>query len=126
MAVSVSTTVSVEGGGAGGAGEGLAGGGAGGRAGGGAGCGGDEGGGGLGGGGLGDEGGGEGGEGGGSEGEHNTSLAQPDSINGADSTVMPSSSEAAAAVPRVDASACSTAAVVLAGTAMAAMMITLA
>ena len=86
-----------------------------------------EGGAGLGGGGLGDEGGGEGGEGGGSEGEHKTSLAQPDSIDGADSTVMPSASEAAAAVPRVDASeVCSTAAVVSAGTAMVAVMITLA
>ena len=48
-------------------------------------------------------------------------------MDGADSTVMPSASEAAAAVPRVDASeVCSTAAVVSAGTAMVAVMVTLA
>eukprot|EP00964_Phaeocystis_antarctica_P107457 scaffold72176_cov68-Phaeocystis_antarctica.AAC.2 len=48
-------------------------------------------------------------------------------MDGADSTVMPSAAEAAAAVPRVDASeVCSTAAVVSAGTAMVAVMITLA
>ena len=46
---------------------------------------------------------------------------------GADSIVIPSASEAAAAVPRVEASeVCTASAVVEAGTAMVAVMITLA
>ena len=46
-------------------------------------------------------------------------------ILGSDSTVMPSAAEAAAAVPRVEASeVCTAAGVVEAGTAMVAVMIT--
>ena len=46
---------------------------------------------------------------------------------GSDSTVMPSAAEAAAAVPRVEASeVCTASAVVEAGTAMVAVMMTLA